>query len=156
MLLIQREKEASVERRITELLRLAVASLGGIVVVSGLLLTARIQMTGVVLFALSAGVLSVVTAAFILARMVVGRESDTAFAYGPDIRSVLRDLREREPTSDQLAESLLEAMPDWLQENDIILARQRRGKFIALSWLASGVLIVLMALVYILGGHILV
>lgn len=154
MLAVQLRRQESVERRTAELLRLTVATLGGIVVIFGFFISDRTQIRPAASVALAIGVICTIISSFVLARILVGRPADAPLAYGPDLRAVIPRMRARDMTLDQLTESLLEVMPDWLADNDRILARQRTGKVIALAWLALGASAVLLALVYIWGGRI--
>lgn len=155
MLLIQIQQQDSVERRAAELLRLSVATLGGIVVVSGLFVTSSIPIPLPALWGFAGAVVCASVAAFLLARLLVGRPKHAAFAYGPNLRMALHQLRGTNAPRAMFRHSLVEAMPGWLLDNDLTLARQRAVKVRALAWLAGSVLLVLAALFYMLGGHIL-
>jgi hypothetical protein len=156
MLLIQIQQQESVERRAAELLRLSVATLGGIVVVSGLLVASSISLGVPALIGLSFGVGCVTVSSFILAQLLVGRRGEPAISYGPHFREVLRTIHEMGANRVMFRESMVEALPDWLEDNLVRLGNQRRTKANALAWLTVGVLAVLGALLYIVGGHILV
>lgn len=155
MLMIQIQQQESVERRAAELLRLSVATLGGIVVVSSLLVASSISLGATAMVGLSFGVGCATVSSFILAHLLVGRREEPAFSYGPNMGEILRTIRQSGVDRKVVRESMVEMLPEWIEDNILRLGHQRRTKANALIWLTLGVVAVLGALLYIVGGHIL-
>lgn len=151
---LQDATRESVLRRSAELLRLAVASVGGVIVVMGLLSTSAVEIGPVAFIGFVAGVSVQIGSIAVLAASMAGGRIVGAFAYGPDLRVVAEHLVDDGIDERRLLETLVQGQPVWIDDNSALLIRLQRMNACAVAWLSGGAGIVLLDLFFILGGHI--
>lgn len=95
-----------------------------------------------------------VTAAGTLAIALSGGRIVGDFVWGTDLQRLAEYLRTPGASLDALLTSLGNAQPDWVEDNNRLLAWLQRLNGFAVLLLASGSLILLVTLCYILGGTI--
>lgn len=155
LLEFQNQNRESILRRSSDFLRLSVATLGGIIVVGGIISTSRISIGLMDLVSFGAGVALVMIAAITLALSVAGGKTVGAFAYGPDLLRIADRFEEKDIDEVALLASLIRIQPEWVQENDRLMIRMQRMNAAAVTALALGALVFALTLLYILGGTIL-
>lgn len=155
MLEVQERLHHAEFNRVAEMLRLAVAGLGGLILVIGLLATSGWTVPTPALAAIAVGVLALIMAIFLLTSILARPRRSGAFVYGADMGIVLdRLVRGR---MDQLAVvvTLASAIPRCLESNERLIGVLERRKSQALGLLAFAAADILLALLYIAGGAIL-
>lgn len=151
----QNQNRESILRRSSDLLKLSVATLGGVIGIGGILSTSRARIVLIDLLGFGVGVTLIMIAAVTLALSLAGGRSVGAFAYGPDLLRIAGRFEERDVDEVALLVSLVQVQPEWVQENDLLMIRMQRMNAAAVISLALGSLIFSLTLLYILGGAIL-
>ena len=141
-------------RRAGELLRLNVVTLGGLIIVAGILTTAKVAVGWVMFSALFVGVVALVGSSFLLSMVMTVSGGPRGFAYGPDLGLLVAQLAVERLTRPVLLLSLIEGLPGWVADNERMLARVHRRKAIALMAMVAGATLLLLALLYIARGAI--
>ena len=141
-------------QRTGELLRLSVASLGGFIVIAGILAASDIAVDTLAFMALAVGLVGPLVAAATLAFALTGIGSPGGLAMGPDLNRVVSRVQETAVTPATLLESVATAVPDWVRDNRHATRRLQRLQAFAVGVLGAGVALLLVALLYILGGTI--
>lgn len=150
----QRESIEAIQRRGSELLRLAVATLGGVIVVSGILSTRAVHMDLVVFLVLTCAVFLLVASAGTFAFMLAGGKNRSGFASGPDLHVLGSAVVGEGISKHDLLASILKAQPGWVDGNEILMDRMQTAAAFGLGGLALGVVLFLAPLIYIMGGAI--
>lgn len=154
MLAVQQEVRESALRRAGELLRLAVASMGGVLVVGGLLSTSDAKLDLWAILIVLAGAAATLTSAAILSQVLAGKSRYGTFAYGPDLRRLAHHVKTTTFPPPELYASLVVATPDWILLNAEAISLIQQAKARAIVALSLGVLLFLSGLIYILGRMI--
>lgn len=154
ILAIQQETRESALRRAGEILRLAMATVGAVVVVAGILTTSHqhveVWIGGIVL----GGLLLVGSAVIQLSRVLAGAGSYGVLASGPSMHRILDAARDTKVNDDLFLASLVESAADWIGDSGGSLARLQAAKGRALNLYITGATLLLGAAVYIAGGAI--
>ncbi len=153
-----RRNDAAIEsglRRATELLRLTVATFGGVVVIAGILAARDFAIDGWALGWLALGTALLVGAAAILARVLAGSGETADFAFGPDIHEAVDVVDDPGFTERAVLRSLVVAAPTWIDGNKRLIQAVERSRGRALKILAAGVGALMFGLFYIAVGAIL-
>lgn len=154
ILTFQDEVRESILRRASDLLKLSVATLGGVIVITGILSATGVPMTPVAFGGFAVAVLCQVFSAGVLAALLSGGRVVGAFMFGPDLRRVVNRLRQGKTTEVGFLLTLIGAQPAWVEDNNRLMVRLQRMNASAVIALAVGTFILPMTLVYILGGAI--
>jgi hypothetical protein len=156
VLSLQHETRESILRRAGELLRLAVATIGGVIVIGGILSAIRLPVTPVLFAVFAVGLSFQVVAAGLFAALLSGGRSVGAFAYGPEPRRLADLMLAGELTEEALWRSLIEIQPDLVADNNRLLIHLQRMNAFAVLTLSTGAALLLGGLFYILGDALLV
>lgn len=155
LLEFQNQNRESILRRSSDLLKLSIATIGGVIVVGGILSASPAGIDLLELVGFSVGVTLIMVAAAILALSLAGGKSVGAFAYGPDLLRIAERFEEKGADQAGLLVSLVQVQPVWVQDNDLLMIRMQRINAVAVSSLALGAVVFSLTLLYILGGTIL-
>lgn len=156
VLSFQDQVRESVLRRASELLKLSVATLGGVIVIGGIMSATRIPLPTEGFIAFAVGVGALVCSTGLLAATLADIRSPGAFTHGPDLRRIAQQMRRTGMTEVNLLIALVDAQPDWVEDNGHLIVRVQRMVAWALALLALGTIVLLAALFYIAGGAIFV
>lgn len=142
----------SILRRTGELLRLAVATLGGILVLAGLMASSSTSLTGSAYWGFGAGVTFEALSAGTLASALAGGRWAGDFGYGPDLGRVMGYVLEGSVDEVGMLATMAGVQPDWILDNNRLLVRLQRINGIAVSFLILGAAAILVTLGFIGGG----
>lgn len=156
MIAMQTSAHDAEMRRTGDLLRLAVAVVGGVIVLVGILSAADVAVGWPPAILVGAGVFLVVSAAVILALVLSGRLQRDGLAFGPELEPILSRIKDPDLSEATVLRSICEGFPGWLNDNRALLRDLEKMRSLALLTMVLGVAAILVALVYIAGGAILV
>jgi hypothetical protein len=135
-----------------EMLRLSVAAIGGVIIIAGLLATNGLFIDGLALGGLALGVVALMVSSFMLASILARRTMARGLAYGPDMVVSVGRLVSGRVDQEALLLTLASSLPEWLERNDEVILVLQNRKGYALATLTFAVVLILLALLYILGG----
>lgn len=153
MLSVQQQVQDRAFNKAGELLRLSVATLGGLAVVLGILASIGFGIDTLAFVGLTSGVLLATTSACILAMLLAGMDRLAELAYGPNLDILLEHADDPGLAPVSYSRSIVQGFAECIHENERLLKGVQLRKSIAVLSLGVGVVLMLAALFYIMGGH---
>lgn len=153
---LDRQLEAKTEalRGAESLLRLSLATLGGIIALGGLVVTVDAGDSDALLVGLGIASLPAAAAAFCHAMPFAALPKSPIVILGANLDVIVSALSAMDATRALLVESTVRSVPAWLEANNMVIAKIERWKARGLLLLALAALVLLGTFVYIQGGRI--
>lgn len=141
--------------RTDRLVRLAVATLAGMVAVLGFLMShgPSPRVGGAVL--LGASILAVMSAVYLLVRINTSLHRETTWELGPNIRDVVGFVEEDDTDDEEYSRFMVGQLPDHIESNTAVIRSMSARQDRAIMVVVVGVILHLGAIAFILGGAIL-